>query len=78
MQAARRAVRECDLLLVAGSSLEVMPAAGLPVEALSYGARLIVVNLQPTYVDEQAAVVIHDDVAEVLPEIVRQAGGLGA
>ncbi len=69
LEAARRAARRADVMLVAGSSLEVMPAAGLPVEALEYGARLIVVNYQPTYVDERASALIHGDVAEVLPRI---------
>lgn len=70
LQAARRAAQQCEVMLVAGTSLEVLPAAGLPVEALNCGAQLIIINLQPTYVDERAAVVIHADVAEVLPPIV--------
>jgi NAD-dependent deacetylase len=63
------------VLLVAGCSLEVMPAAGLPVEALSHGAQLILVNYLPTYVDERAAVLIEGDVAEVLPLIAQAVGG---
>jgi len=74
LYAARRAARECEVMLVAGSSLEVMPAAGLPMEALSHGARLILVNLQPTYVDNQATVLIEGNVAEVLPQIAEAAG----
>lgn len=73
-QAARRAARQCDVMLVAGSSLEVMPSAGLPLEAVTHGARLILVNLEPTYVDHQAEVVIHADVAEALPQIASAAG----
>ncbi len=75
LQSARHAARECDVLLVAGCSLEVMPAAGLPVEALSRGAQLILVNYLPTYVDERAAVLIEGDVAEVLPLIAQAVGG---
>jgi len=71
---ARAAVRRCDVLLVAGSSLEVMPVAGLPFEALDSGARLIIVNLGPTYLDERADVVIPGDVAEVLPNIALAIG----
>lgn len=67
--AARQDVRACDLALVAGSSLEVVPAADLPLIALGSGARLIIVNHQPTHLDERADVVIHADVAEVLPRI---------
>jgi NAD-dependent deacetylase len=69
IRAAQRAARDCDLMLVAGSSLEVMPAAGLPVEALNHGARLVIVNQQPTYVDERADVVIQADVLEALPAL---------
>jgi NAD-dependent deacetylase len=62
--------RRCDLMLVAGSSLEVTPAADLPVLAADSGARTILVNLQPTGFDGRADVVIHGDVAEILPRIV--------
>jgi len=68
--AALKEMRAADLVLVAGSSLEVVPASELPLEAYHRGARLIVVNLQPTYLDSLAEVVIHDDVATVLPAIV--------
>ncbi len=67
--AARREARQCDLLLVAGSSLEVYPAADLPVLAHRSGALLIFVNLSPTPIDSLAQVVIHDDVVDVLPQI---------
>lgn len=59
-------VRESDLFLVVGSSLEVNPAAGLPYQALCSGARLIIVNRQPTYLDCRAALVFHQEAAEVL------------
>jgi NAD-dependent deacetylase len=72
--AACAAARRCDVMLVAGSSLEVMPAAGLPFEALDAGARLIIVNLGPTYLDERAEVLISGDVAEVLPRLALAAG----
>jgi NAD-dependent deacetylase len=62
--------RRCDLMLVAGSSLEVTPAADLPVLAADSGARTVLVNLQPTGFDGRADVVIHGDVAEILPRIV--------
>lgn len=62
--------RRCDLILVAGSSLEVAPAADIPFLAVESGARAILVNLTPTAFDVQAQVVIHGDVAQVLPDIV--------
>jgi NAD-dependent deacetylase len=63
--------RRCDLILVAGSSLEVTPAADIPFVAHESGAKAIVVNLVPTCFDDRADVVIHGDVAVVLPALVR-------
>jgi NAD-dependent deacetylase len=63
--------RNCDLILVAGSSLEVTPAADIPFLAVDCGAKSIIVNLQPTTFDPRADVVIHGDVAEVLPHFVQ-------
>lgn len=62
----------CDLMLVAGSSLEVAPASEIPLVAKRYGAKLVIVNNQPTPLDAQAEVVIHRDVAEVLPYMVKE------
>ena len=70
LQAAHQETRRCDLMLVAGSSLTVEPAASLPELAKQQGARLILVNLQPTRLDDVADVVIHADVAQVLPGLV--------
>jgi NAD-dependent deacetylase len=60
-------VRSADLLLIAGSSLDVAPASQLPLRVHRRGGRLIVVNLMKTYADDVAEVVIRGDVAEVLP-----------
>jgi NAD-dependent deacetylase len=60
-----------DLMLIAGSSLEVVPVCRLPLRVHRQGGRLIVINLTPTIADEVAAVVIHRDVAEVLPRVSR-------
>jgi NAD-dependent deacetylase len=67
---AQRAARQCDVMLVAGSSLEVYPAAELPVIAHQNGASLIFVNLSTTPLDSLADVILHDDVADVLPQLV--------
>jgi NAD-dependent deacetylase len=64
--------KQCDLFLVAGSSLEVFPVADLPALAVRNGAKLIIVNRAPTYLDEQATVLIHEDVAEALPALVEE------
>jgi NAD-dependent deacetylase len=70
---AQRAARQCDLMLVAGSSLEVLPVAGLPMQALDRGAHLIIINNTPTYVNVRADVVIMNDVASIIPEIAKRA-----
>lgn len=59
----------CDLLLVAGSSLGVYPVSELPLLAKQNGARLIIVNYTETYADPIADVVIHSNVADVLPRL---------
>lgn len=69
LQSANQETRQCDLMLVAGSSLTVEPAARFPELARRNGARLILVNLQPTWLDQVADLVIHADVAQVLPEL---------
>ncbi len=69
---AQKAARSCDLMLVAGSSLEVLPVAGLPMQALDRGAHLIIINNNPTYLNVRADVAIMDDVAAVLPAITER------
>jgi NAD-dependent deacetylase len=68
---ARDAVETCDLLIVAGTALEVAPVCDLPILALRNNARILIVNLSPTYLDEQADLVLRADVAEALPAIVQ-------
>ncbi len=72
-QAAQRATRHCDLMLVAGSSLEVLLVAGLPLQALDYGAHMIIINNTQTYINVRADIVITDNVATILPQIVKRA-----
>jgi NAD-dependent deacetylase len=67
---AQRAIEHCDVVLVAGTALEVAPVCELPLAGLRRGARLIIVNQSETYLDDRADVVLHEDVAEALPEIV--------
>jgi NAD-dependent deacetylase len=62
--------RRCDLVLVAGSSLTVSPAADVPLTAVESGASSIIVNLQPTDFDSRSDIAIRGDVAEILPRIV--------
>jgi len=69
---AQREARQCDLMVVAGSSLEVLPVAGLPIQALDRGAHLIIINNTPTYLNVRADVNILEDVASILPAIAER------
>ena len=62
----------CDLFLVVGSSLKVMPAASLPRLAVSRDIPLIIINLMPTPLDEYADVAIYGKAGVVLPLILDQ------
>ena len=69
------ASRRCDLLIVIGSSLEVIPVAGLPMRAIDNGAHLIILNQQETYMDIRADIILREDVAETIPAIVNEVLG---
>jgi len=69
---AERRARSCDLFLVIGSSLVVYPAAFMPVYALQAGARVVVINLEPTPVDDRAHAVIHGKAGELMPLIMER------
>lgn len=66
----RDAVSSCDLLLVAGSSLTVHPAAGLVGRAAQSGAEILVCNASPTPYDNVAAALVREPLSEVLPALV--------
>jgi NAD-dependent deacetylase len=59
----------CDLLLAIGSSLVVYPAAGLPETARRAGARLVIINRDPTEMDSIADAVIHEPIGATLTRI---------
>ncbi len=63
---AEAATLQCDLFMVIGSSLVVQPAAGFPVIAKQNGARLVIINREPTPIDRLADLVIHRDIGDVL------------
>jgi NAD-dependent deacetylase len=60
----------CDYFLVIGSSLVVYPAADLPVTAKQRGAGLVIINKDPTLMDQLADYVIHEEAGSALPQIV--------
>lgn len=66
---AQQQAERCDLMLVAGSSLEVLPAGDLPVIAKRAGAQLVFVNMSETHLDYLADIVIHANVVDVLPRL---------
>ncbi len=70
MQRALECAARCDACVVAGSSLVVYPAASIPAQAAQSGAKLIIVNRDPTPLDNYATVVIHGSLSEVLGPIL--------
>lgn len=73
----RRAValaRDCDLFLAVGSSLVVHPAAGIPLEAARAGARLVILNREPTPLDVAADLVLRTEIGPVLAAAVGTGG----
>ena len=74
MVRAQAAAETCDLMIAVGSSLVVEPAASIPRVARQAGARLIIVNRDPTPLDGIADAVVHGEIGAVLPELVRLDG----
>jgi len=66
MLQAQVAASDCDLFLAIGSSLQVYPAAGFPLVAKRNGAKLVIINRDPTDMDGSADLLIHDEIGQVL------------
>jgi NAD-dependent deacetylase len=60
----------CDLFIVIGSSLVVQPAASMPLVAKRNGARLVIINRDPTPYDDIADIVIHDQAGPTMANIL--------
>ena len=69
IETAMHAASEADLLLAIGTSLQVYPVANLVPLAKSAGARVVILNAEPTPFDQIADAVIHAPIGEVLPLI---------
>lgn len=69
---AEKIAQSSDVILVVGSSLSVTPAAYIPLEAVQAGAKLIIINQTPTFLDSAAEVILAENAADVLPRIVAQ------
>src|SRR6266498_3008938 len=70
IERAMRAAAEADLLLSVGTSLKVYPIASAVPAAKQAGARLVIVNAQPTPFDGIADAVLRSAIGETLPRIV--------
>ena len=70
MMRATELAQHCDLFIAIGSSLVVWPAAGFPMMAKSCGAKLVIINREPTDQDELADLVIPFDIGETLGPFV--------
>ncbi|MGC9476308.1 SIR2 family NAD-dependent protein deacylase [Streptomyces sp. WG4] len=66
--------KACQVFIAVGTSLQVQPAAGLAGVAADHGARLIVVNAEPTPYDDLADEVVREPIGTALPALLR---GLG-
>jgi len=69
---AQKAARRSDLMLVIGSSLEVLPVAGLPMQTLDRGGHLMIINQSRTYLNVRADLVFTQDAATVLPLLTEE------
>ncbi|WP_328767637.1 SIR2 family NAD-dependent protein deacylase [Streptomyces sp. NBC_00286] len=67
--------KACQLFIAVGTSLQVQPAAGLAGLAADHGARLIIVNAEPTPYDDQADEVVREPVGTALPELLDKIAG---
>lgn len=70
LERAQRAAARCRLFLAVGTSLGVYPVAALPAIAVQRGARLVIINGEPTPFDEHADAVLRAGIGEVLPALV--------
>jgi NAD-dependent deacetylase len=73
LRRARELTLSCELFLSIGSSLVVWPAAGFPLIAKENGARLVIVNRDPTDFDEIADLVVREDIGTVLAPFIDDA-----
>jgi NAD-dependent deacetylase len=67
---AQQAAEVCDLLLAVGTTLAVYPIAGVVPVAKEAGARVVIVNAEPTAMDELADAVLRGAIGQILPRLV--------
>ena len=71
MRRASAAALECDLMLAIGSSLVVYPAADIPLMAKQAGAGLVILNREPTPLDDYADMVLNREIGETLAAVTK-------
>ncbi|WP_329379342.1 SIR2 family NAD-dependent protein deacylase [Streptomyces sp. NBC_01716] len=64
--------KACEVFIAVGTTLQVQPAASLAGIAAEHGARLLIVNAEPTPYDEQADEVIREPIGTALPELLKR------
>ncbi|MBC8015428.1 MAG: hypothetical protein H7X79_06755, partial [Sporomusaceae bacterium] len=68
--------KHADFFVVLGSSLTVSPANYFPSWAVQNGAKVLIINNEPTHLDDKAAWVIHEPIGKVLNEILERVNQL--
>ncbi len=74
LRRAELAAQSCDLMLAVGSTLSVYPVAEVVPIAKHAGARVVIVNAEPTAMDPIADAVLQGQIADILPPLVRMDG----
>jgi NAD-dependent deacetylase len=70
LRRAEQAARNCDLMLAVGTKLSVYPIAGVVPVAKEAGARVVIVNAEPTEMDTLADVILRGSISALLPRLV--------
>ena len=70
LAAAAEAAADCDVFLAVGTSLVVYPVAGLVEIAAAHGARVVIVNAEPTPYDGLADLVVREPISDALPRLL--------
>jgi len=73
IERAMRAAAEADCLIAVGSSLKVYPIAAAVPASKASGARLIIVNAEPTPFDDIADARLHGSISDLLPRLISEA-----
>ena len=73
LERAERAANACDLIIAIGTTLSVYPIAGVVPVAKRTGARVVILNADPTAMDELADAVLQGGISEILPRMVAPA-----